>query len=107
MLVIVFAFIILAGGVVGYVKAGSILSFAVAAIASSALILCGLLGYQGKYGALVTSALLVIALDFFFIYRVIKTEKLMPAGALALLCTLVCIPLLSFLKNEAYKLSEQ
>lgn len=106
LLVILFAFVILAGGVMGYVKAGSVLSFAIASVAASSLILCGYLGYYGKFGGLVSAALIIIALDFFFIYRVLKTTKFMPGGALAVLCTLVCIPLLNFLKAQAYEQGE-
>jgi uncharacterized membrane protein (UPF0136 family) len=105
-MIIVFAFVLLAGGVMGYIKAGSILSLGMSAVSASLLILCATFGLKGKYGALVTAGLLIIALDFFFIYRVIKTGKMMPGGVMAILCTVVCIPLLSFLKKQVYEQSE-
>jgi uncharacterized membrane protein (UPF0136 family) len=92
--VLVYAIVVLVGGVIGYVKAQSILSLATGIIASLALALSAYAmitnRVQGFYATLGISAFLCI----FFVYRFIATAKFMPGGLMSILSLLVVIALL-------------
>ncbi|MDN3508219.1 MAG: hypothetical protein P0S94_04795, partial [Simkaniaceae bacterium] len=55
---------------------------------------------KSKFGWLLSAALVMIVLNFFFIYRLLSTHKMMPAGMMAIVTTLLGIPLLAVLKRE-------
>lgn len=93
-LVLIYALIIFAGGIIGYVKAGSMPSIIMGTIfgtllAGSAI---GMLRHRhiGKYAALG----LTFALIAFFTYRYMVTGKFMPAGLMSVISSTVALILL-------------
>jgi uncharacterized membrane protein (UPF0136 family) len=82
---LVFGLLTIAGGVIGYVKAGSAISLVAGAITGILLIVAGWILPQhrelGLILALVTSAILAGQ----FIPRVLRTRRLVPAGVMSLL----------------------
>lgn len=82
---LVFGLLTIAGGIMGFVKAGSIVSLVAGAITGVLLIIAGvLLPEHREFGlglALLTSAILAGQ----FIPRVFRTRRLVPAGMMSLL----------------------
>jgi len=82
---LVFGVLTIAGGIIGYVKAGSLVSIIAGAVTGVLLIISGvILLHHRELGlglALVTSAVLAAQ----FIPRVLRTHRLVPAGIMSLL----------------------
>lgn len=72
-----------AGGVAGYLKAGSVASAAAGTISGAVLLACAAGGSRFRLAALATSSLLAGAMGV----RYSKTGKFMPAGLVAGLST--------------------
>lgn len=80
---------VVGGGVMGYVKAGSMPSLIMGAIFGSSLIASGLAMSRGVSGWPLTLAVLTASfLTLFFGYRLFSTGKLMPALPMIVLCGL-------------------
>jgi uncharacterized membrane protein (UPF0136 family) len=81
----VFGFLTIGGGLIGYVKAGSVISVVAGAITGILLIVAGLiLSTHREFGlglGLLTSAILAGQ----FIPRVFRTRRLVPAGVMSVL----------------------
>lgn len=92
--VIAFAVIVIAGGIMGYVKAKSKASLISGLVSGIALVGCFIAAQSalkgGLMGALVVSSLLTVV----FIIRYIKTKKFMPAGMM-LICSVGSVGLLA------------
>jgi len=82
---LVFGVLTIAGGIMGYVKAGSVVSIVAGAITGILLIIAGvILPQQREFGlglGLLTSAILAGQ----FIPRLFRTRRLMPAGVMSAL----------------------
>jgi uncharacterized membrane protein (UPF0136 family) len=82
---LVFGVLTIAGGIIGYVKAGSVISVVAGAITGGVLIVAGLILPEhrelGLGLALLTSAILAGQ----FIPRVFRTRRLVPAGMMSVL----------------------
>jgi len=86
----VYIVLLLAGGLMGYLKAGSKVSLITSAVFAVAL---GVAGYAPlPYGPQVILALLILLLVVFAV-RLFKTRKFMPAGLMVIL-TVVALLLL-------------
>lgn len=83
--VLVYALLLLIGGLIGYFKADSLASLLMGSIFAVLLFLSGILVHQGFFLGLISSRILTLLLSFFFLYRYIQTHKVMPAGIMALL----------------------
>jgi uncharacterized membrane protein (UPF0136 family) len=100
LLVILYAFILIGGGMLGYYKAGSLPSLIMGCITGVILIVSaigmfnkGLLGYFFSSG-------IAFAMAVFFTYRFTQTLKLMPTGMMAIISFIVFILLVAVkLKN--------
>lgn len=93
--VLFYGIIVLLGGLIGYLVAGSIASLIAGTLCGAILVACGFGLYRvsvlAYFVALSVSALLTL----FFSYRLYTTEKLMPSGIMTALSLLVVILLLS------------
>jgi uncharacterized membrane protein (UPF0136 family) len=78
----VYLVLLLVGGLMGYLKAGSKVSLITSAAFAVALVVAGYAGLA--HGAQVVLALLLILLVVFAL-RLVKTRKFMPAGLMVLL----------------------
>jgi len=82
---IVFGFLTIAGGVAGYVKAGSTVSIIAGAIAGLLLLAAGFL-LPGHYATGLSIALIVsLLLAAQFIPKFMRTGKMIPAGLMSAL----------------------
>lgn len=88
----IYILLLVAGGLVGFLKAGSKVSLITSAVAAAALILTAIPGLFGKSLARGLADATMAALLVVFALRFVKTGKFMPSGlmlvitALALAC---------------------
>lgn len=77
---IVYGILALAGGIFGYVKAGSLPSLISGLVSGGLLVTGGIALAQGMSWGLLLSTVVTIALIIVFAIRLWKTRKFMPAG---------------------------
>lgn len=88
-IVLLYAVTVLAGGVVGYLKARSKPSLISGLVSGLALLVAGVIAFQQYSVGITLAMILAIALLIIFAIRFRKTNKFMPAGLMATL-SLVC-----------------
>ena len=97
---IIFGLLTIAGGVIGYVKAGSTASIVAGAISGIALIVAAWLLPGNLALGLIIAGLVSIALAGRFIPAFIKTGKVMPAGLMAILSAIgVAMAVVAWIKK--------
>ncbi|WCJ60510.1 TMEM14 family protein [Fontisphaera persica] len=82
----VYVVLLVVGGLIGYLKAGSTMSLVTSTIFAIPLALCALGVLPPWVGRLLTAVL-----AGFFVFRVIKTGKFMPAGMMAIVSAIVLL----------------
>jgi uncharacterized membrane protein (UPF0136 family) len=82
-LILVYALLIAAGGVAGYVKAGSNASLTSGLISGAALGIAWYISLQNPKSGLMLATILALALLVVFALRFRKTQAFMPAGLMA------------------------
>jgi len=96
---LIYALLILSGGIIGYIKSQSVasivmgLTFAIALLASAYTMMKGI-----QIGFYIASTLTLI-LSIFFTYRLIMSHKFMPSGLMCIL-SLVMLAILSFGRED-------
>jgi uncharacterized membrane protein (UPF0136 family) len=85
---IVFGVLTIAGGIVGYVKAGSVASIIAGSISGLLLLISGFILPQHRLAGLVIGLIISLLLAGQFAPKFFRTGKMMPAGAMALLSIL-------------------
>ena len=85
---IVFGLLTIAGGAMGYVKAGSTISLVAGAISGILLIVAALLLPSHAVIALVLGGFISLLLAVQFVPAFVRTGKMMPAGMMSLLSIL-------------------
>lgn len=88
----IYIILLLVGGLIGFLKAGSKVSLISSAIAAAALILTAIPGLFGANVARGLQDLIMAALVIVFAIRLVKTKKFMPAG-LMLIITIAALAL--------------
>ncbi len=93
-----YSLIVLAGGLIGFFKAGSTASLVAGLVFGLPLLICALFSKKkwGPYLALI----LTFFLDAFFTQRYLKTFQFMPSGLLSLLSLGILIFLAISIKNR-------
>ena len=94
-LVIIYSIIVLAGGLIGYLKADSLPSLISGVVFGAALFTCGMGILKSNATAFLFSIALSFVLTAFFAYRYWPTGKLMPSGMMAILSGLIFLLLIS------------
>jgi uncharacterized membrane protein (UPF0136 family) len=100
-LVLIFSILVFCGGVMGYIKSGSLPSiisggaFGALLLASSSMII------KGKKNGQKIALIGTLALDAFFTYRFAANPKFMPAGLMIILCNLMLISLITGIRKKA------
>ena len=82
---IVFGLLTVAGGVVGYVKAGSVASIIAGSITGVLLLVAAFLLPEHRAIGLATAFIISLLLAAQFVPKFIRTGKVMPAGMMAIL----------------------
>lgn len=98
--VFIFALTIILGGVYGFFKAHSLASLIMSLSFGAVLIGSAYFIGKEKISALYIAAFSTLFLHLFFLYRFFKTFKLMPAGMMVLLSTLLGAFILSYLTKR-------
>jgi uncharacterized membrane protein (UPF0136 family) len=76
----IYVLLLLAGGLIGFLKAGSKVSLITSAVAAAALILTAIPGLFGKGLARGLADVIMAALLVVFALRLAKTRRFMPSG---------------------------
>ena len=82
---IVFGILTIAGGVIGYVKAGSMPSIVAGSISGILLLVAAFLLPDHRVAGLATALIISLLLAGQFIPKFIRTGKVMPAGMMSIL----------------------
>jgi uncharacterized membrane protein (UPF0136 family) len=97
---IVFGVLTIAGGIVGYVKAGSVASIIAGVITGVLLLVAAFLLPEHRAVGLATAFIISFLLAAQFIPKFLRTGKVMPAGMMSILSALgIIAALIAWLKK--------
>ncbi|MGZ5552356.1 MAG: TMEM14 family protein [Chthoniobacterales bacterium] len=97
---IIFGLLTIAGGVMGYVKAGSVASIVAGSISGLLLLLAAFLLPQNIAAGLIVAAVVSILLAGRFVPAFLKTGKMMPAGMMAILSVIgIVMAIIAWIKK--------
>ena len=82
---VVFGLLTIAGGVVGYVKAGSVASIIAGAITGVLLLVAAFLLPEHRVAGLATALIVSLLLAAQFVPKLLRTGRVMPAGIMSVL----------------------
>ncbi len=91
----IYAVLVIVGGIMGYIKAGSMISLAAGTGFGIALMLSAWALFKDKTAGFYASVILAITLFAFFGIRYVQSYKFMPAGMMCILSGLVIMFLAS------------
>jgi len=103
--VLIYAFLVLIGGILGYVKAQSAVSLMTGVLSSMFLCASAFGILKERTIGFFFASLLTLALGIFFTYRLIQTHSFMPAGMMCILSLIVLIILFSPTKTKSIEQS--
>lgn len=97
---IVFGILTIAGGVVGYVKAGSVASIVAGGITGVLLLVAALLLPEYRIVALATACIVSLLLAAQFVPKFLRTGRVMPAGMMSILSVIgIIVAIVAWLKK--------
>src|SRR5260370_31079032 len=97
---IVFGILTIAGGVVGYVKAGSVASIVAGGVTGVLLLVAALLLPEYRIVGLATACLVSLLLAAHFVPKFLRTGRVLPAGMLSILSVLgIIVAIVAWLKK--------
>src|SRR5437870_12984550 len=85
---IVFGALTIAGGIVGYVKAGSTASIIAGAITGVLLLVAAFLLPEHRVAGLATALVISVLLAGQFVLKFFRSGRIMPGGMLSVLCVI-------------------
>ena len=100
-IVALYGILILVGGIIGHIKAGSNASLVMGVVFGLLLLIAagGMFSKRFFKKSVISALSLTLLLDAFFSYRYMATMKFMPSGMLALLSLGVIAALISYLRR--------
>jgi uncharacterized membrane protein (UPF0136 family) len=97
---LIFGALTIIGGVIGYVKAGSLPSIIAGAITGVLLLVAGWILPTNRTVALVTALIVSLLLAAQFIPKFFRTGKVMPAGLMSILSAIgIVVAIVAWLKK--------
>ena len=97
---LIFGALTIVGGIIGYVKAGSLPSIIAGAVTGILLLVAGWILPTNRTPALITALLVSILLAAQFVPKVIRTGKVMPAGLMSVLSVIgIIVTIVAWLKK--------
>jgi len=97
---IVFGILTIAGGVVGYVKAGSVASIVAGGITGVLLLVAAFLLPEYRIVGLATACIVSLLLAAQFVPKFLRTGRVMPAGMMSILSVIgVIVAIVAWLKK--------
>jgi uncharacterized membrane protein (UPF0136 family) len=97
---LVFGALTIVGGIIGYVKAGSLPSIIAGAITGVLLLVAGLLLPEHRAAGIATAFVVSFVLAAQFVPKFIRTGKMMPAGMMSILSVIgLIVAIVAWLKK--------
>ena len=97
---LIFGVLTIVGGVIGYVKAGSLPSIIAGAITGVLLLVAGWILPTNRAAGLVIALIISILLAVQFVPKLIRTGKMMPAGLMSVLSVIgIVVAIVAWLKK--------
>jgi uncharacterized membrane protein (UPF0136 family) len=97
---LVFGALTIVGGIIGYVKAGSLPSIIAGAIAGVLLLVAGFLLPEHRAAGIATAFVVSFVLAAQFVPKFIRTGKMMPAGMMSILSVIgLIVAIVAWLKK--------
>lgn len=97
---LIFGALTIAGGIIGYVKAGSLPSIIAGAITGVLLLIAGALMSSHRLIGLATAFFISLLLAAQFVPKLIRTGKMMPAGLMSILSLIgLIVAIVAWLKK--------
>ena len=97
---IVFGILTIAGGVVGYVKAGSVASIVAGGITGVLLLVAAFLLPEYRIVGLATAGIVSLLLAAQFVPKFLRTGRVMPAGMMSILSVIgIIVAIVAWLKK--------
>ena len=97
---LIFGGLTIVGGIIGYVKAGSLPSIIAGAITGVLLLIAGALLPEHRAAGLATAFVISLLLAAQFVPKFIRTAKVMPAGLMSILSVIgIVIAVVAWLKK--------
>ncbi len=103
LITLVYGLLLLAGGVMGHLKAASMASLVTGVGFGLVAILLSIGVFKKSLLSAYFALILTFILDAFFTYRLLLTMKFMPAGLMAIISTLVLIAQALLIKKSVQK----
>lgn len=86
---VIYALIAFTGGVIGLLKAGSLVSLIMAGAFALVLLACSIFVYKGSQAAYDMALGFLMCLLIFFVYRYTQSYRIMPAGMMSIITAVV------------------
>jgi uncharacterized membrane protein (UPF0136 family) len=97
---LIFGLLTIAGGIIGYVKAGSTASIIAGSIAGVLLLVGAWLIPQNQIAGLALSAIISVLLLGYFVPKFMRTHAVMPAGMMSILSVIgIVMAILAWIKK--------
>jgi len=97
---LIFGALTIVGGVIGYVKAGSLPSIIAGAITGIVLLVAGWILPTHRTAGLVMALIVSLLLAVQFVPKLIRTGKMMPAGLMSILSVIgIVVAIIAWLKK--------
>jgi uncharacterized membrane protein (UPF0136 family) len=97
---LIFGALTIVGGIIGYVKAGSLPSIIAGAITGVLLLIAGALLAEHRAAGLATAFVISLLLAAQFVPKFIRTAKVMPAGLMSILSVIgLIVAIVAWLKK--------
>ena len=91
---VLYAILNITGGIIGYVKSGSVISLVMGSSSGALLLIFAHFAYRGSQTAYYLGLGVVVLLSAFFAFRLVKTHNFMPAGLMLIIGVLLIAYLL-------------
>lgn len=91
--VALYALLVLVGGLIGYLKAHSVISLYMSSMSSALLLISALLLFFQKRSGLLIAIGIILVLDGFFTFRWVQTGSFLPSGLFSVLSTVLLLVL--------------
>jgi uncharacterized membrane protein (UPF0136 family) len=97
---IIFGILTIAGGIVGYVKAGSVASIIAGSIAGVLLLVAAFLLPEHHTAGLATALVISLLLAAQFVPKFLRTGRVMPAGMMSILSAIgIVVAIIAWVKK--------
>ena len=100
---LVYGLLVLMGGIMGHIKAQSLMSLIAGIIFGALLLTSSFLLFKGKLVGRKLALTLVVILDVFFLWRFAKTHNFMPPGMMSLVSLVTTFLLIFCYKKNNLK----